>query len=364
MDYETFLRRVPKVDLHGHLMGSMRATTWGDLARKHDVAVPGDPVDIFSRINSKPPAGNLYQKTRIPIATQPGLDEPDPSYSLFQVSDWVAPTLRDRDDFARVAFEILEDATASNIRHQELFFEASDYTRRGIPYTTVVDGLIDGARAAEERFGITCRFIAGLNRAESHSLAEETVRTMLANPREQVVGIGLDNFELAGPPEQFAEAYRLAREGGLHRTAHTSEHDPSARNTVTCLDVLQCERLDHGYFVLEDDAVVARCRDEGVVFTCIFTTSRRAWRPFRRLSIRAMVNAGLRVTLADDDPGMFPTSLANEYVIAGLEQGYGLDQVRQFVLNGVDACWLEPADKERLRTAITTEMDALAAQVR
>jgi adenosine deaminase len=289
---------------------------------------------------------------------------PDPSFSLFEVADWLAPVLRDREDFARVAYESMADAaTSSNVRYRELAFEPTMFAAQGIDYATVVDGLIEGVRAAERDHGIVGRLIAGIDRGEPPSHAVAMVEQVLAEPRDEVIGIGLQAFELAGPPELFVEAYQLAKRGGLRRTAHAGEHDPSARNVMACLDLLDCDRIDHGYFVLEDDEAVRRCRDQGVVFCCISTTSRRAWIPWRKASIKAMVEAGLRVSLASDDPGMFPTTVAREWAIAGTDLGFGPDTMRQIALNGIDAAWTDDAHRRRLRDDFEREYAALLPQL-
>lgn len=363
LTYDDFLRRLPKVELHCHLLGSVRAATLADLAAKHGVTLPADPIEVYKHINSRPPPDERYRHTRIPMpVASPGSDA-DPAYSLLQVSEWFAAVVLKEADFARVAYESIQDAADNNIRYREMFFEPTLYGAHGTGYRTLVDGLIDGLRAAERDFGIPCRLIAGINRADSPTAARELVEQMLAEPREEVIGIGLENFELAGPPERFVEGYRLAGQGGLRRTAHAAEHDPSARNVVTCLDLLGCDRIDHGYFVLEDDAVVARCRDQGVVFTCIFTTSRRAWRPWRRLSIKAMVEAGLRVSLASDDPAMFPTTLNNEYLIAGIDLAMPAETIRQICMNGIEGSWMDETEKRRLRDDFTREIGELEGEL-
>lgn len=93
------------------------------------------------------------------------------------------------------------------------------------------------------------------------------------------------NLETAGAPERFADPYRLAGQAGLKCTAHSSS-TPRAQNTITCLDLLGCDRTDHGYCVLEDPEVFALVRDDRVAFTIGSTTSHRSWRPWRRASIR------------------------------------------------------------------------------
>jgi len=355
-----YLDRMPKVELHCHLIGTVRATTFAELARRAGLDLPADPLEIYARVNSKPVDPALYAHTRIPVPQGPAPDEPDPSYSLFQLSDWVKRSLTRLDDFARIVYEALEDAhTKSATRYAELFIDPVDRQVWPFGYAAVLDAYIEGMRAAESDFGIRSRLIAAIDRSRSGADALAVVEEVVANRRDEVVGIGLDNLETAGPPERFVDAYRLAKRSGLRRTAHSSEHAPTAANTVTCLDVLECDRIDHGYFVLEDDAVVARCRDEGVPFTCIFTTSRRSWRPWRRASIAEMVRRGLTVTLSSDDPGMFPTTLAQEYRIAAFDLGLGRDRMRRMCLDGVDASWLDDADRASLRAGFTAELDGL-----
>ena len=53
--------------------------------------------------------------------------------------------------------------------------------------------------------------------------AVEIVRRAIARRERGVVGIGLGGIESQAPPEQFADAFRLAREGGLGSVPHAGE---------------------------------------------------------------------------------------------------------------------------------------------
>lgn len=360
LEYAT---RMPKVDLHVHLTGTLRAETFAELAAREGVELPEDPLVIFDKINSRAKDLSIYRDAVLPVPTGPVDDEPKPSYGLFMVFDWLRQCIVTEDDLTRVAYEACEDAaTKSNTRHIEYFMDpASEYPELG--YARVVDAYIRGLEGAQEDYGITARLIAGIDRSRTGADAVAQVEEIVANPRDRVVGIGLDNLETAGPPERFVEAFQLAGRHGLRRTAHSSEHAPLAKNTTTCLDDLGCDRIDHGYFVLQDDEVVERCRREQVPFTCIFTTSRRAWRPWRRASVAKMLERGLKISLASDDPGLFPTTLVNEYHIAMTDLGVDRHQLREICLNGVDACWLEDADKQALHRQFTEELDRLEREL-
>ena len=354
------LSALPKVDLHCHFLGSVPVGVCVELARRHRVSLPVDLPTVYANINSPARPNPIYANTRLKVPVSDPAREPNPSYPLLEVSRWVAPLFKDRGDFAQgIHAALAESARGSNVRYCEMFFEPTLFMADGVPYAEIVDGLIEGIRSAKAEFGVVCRLIAGINRAQPPSVAVELVERMLATSRPDVIGIGLEDYELSGPPEKFAEAYGLAKRGGLHRTAHSSEHAPTAQNIVTCLDVLGCERIDHGYFVLEDEDVIARCRDQGVYFTCIFTTSRRAWRPWRRASIQAMDRAGLRITLGADDPSMFPTTLAREYGIAQSDLGWSDAKLREICLNGIAASWMSDNEKRTLREEFVGKIDAL-----
>lgn len=339
MEYEEFLRRVPKVELHCHFEGTVRASTFADLARRHGVALPSDD-----------PA-KLYDYETI--------------YEFLDIFAMVSSTLVDREDFSRAAYESLEDGvTLGNLRYREMFFNPTLHTRRGVPMATVVDGLIDGIRQAEDDLGVQCRLIADVYRQDEPGVARQMVEDVLELRRPEVVGLGMDGAEAPDPPEKFVEAYTLAGKGGLRLTSHACEDAPP-ENVTTCLDVLGCERIDHGYHVLASGEVTARCRDEGIYFTCCPTSTAvvYGWPDLRSHPIKDMVAAGLRVMLNSDDPTMFHTDIGKEYVDLCRSLDYGADQVRAFVLNGVDATWLDDPDKASMRRSFIEELDDLEAEL-
>ena len=236
-----YLDRMPKTDLHCHLIGTVRASTFAELARREKLDLPAEPERIFADINSLPPDPELYRNTRVPVPQGRSAGEPEVSYSLFQASNWVTEVLRSADDLTRITYEAFESAHESGTRHLELFFDDVPEHLAGLGYAGSVEAYAEGIRMAERDFGMTGRMIQGIDRSRSGEHALALVQRMLDNPHEYVAGIGLDNLETAGPPERFADAYRLAGEAGLGRTAHSSEHSPTAVNTITCLDLLGCE---------------------------------------------------------------------------------------------------------------------------
>lgn len=354
------LHLLPKVELHCHMGGTITPETWVELAKRNGVALPGNPADIFSRISSGWPDGYDYTQTRIPMVRHP-----DPlaerAISLHLVFEWLFSCMKSREDFATIAYECAKDAHAkSNIVYQEVFIGLTSLlTFYGLKYSDIIDGYIEGGKRAEKEFGIRTRLICGISRHSPASTGMEIVDQMIAEPRDEVIGIGLDGQETAGAPELYAEVFRKAKANGLKATAHTAEHVPGARNAITCLEVLQCDRLDHGYFVLEDDEAIKKCRDHGIHFTCSCTTSRRQWQPWRRASIGKMIEQDLDVGLCADDPSMFPTTLSREFAIAHEEIGLGFEDMKRIWLAPIEGSWMSDGEKRDLRSDFQNTADAL-----
>jgi len=335
MDYAEYLRRLPKVELHCHVEGTLRPQTVADLAAKHDIALPTDDV------------ANIYSYETI--------------YEFLEIFRFVNSTVIDRDDFARVAYESLEDGVKlGNLKYREMFFNPTLHTTRGVPMATIIDGLIDGCHAAEHDLGVRCRLIADVYRQDPPAMALQMTEEVLANRRDELIGLGMDAAEAPDPPEKFFECFRLAGEAGLHLTSHSAEDGPP-KNISTCLDLLGCERIDHGYHILDDPAVVERCREDGIHFTCCPTSTAvvYGWPDLTTHPINGMMAAGLLVHLNSDDPTMFRTDIGKEYVDFVGQNDYAPEIAKQMVHNGVDATWLDPSEKAALHRSFDDEIAAL-----
>jgi len=337
MEYAEYLRRLPKVELHCHVEGTLRPQTVVELAQKHDITLPTTDVD--------------------------GIYDYETIYEFLEIFRLVNSTVIEQADFARIAYESLVDGvTLGNLKYREMFFNPTLHTTRGVAMSTIIDGLIDGCRAAETDLGVRCRLIADVYRQDSPAMAQQMVVEVLANRRDEVIGLGMDAAEAPDPPEQFVECFALAGAAGLHRTSHASEDGPAV-NITTCLDLLGCERIDHGYHILQDDAVVSRCRDDGIHFTCCPTSTAvvYGWPDLTTHPINGMLAAGLLVHLNSDDPTMYHTDIGKEYVDFVGQNGYPPEVAKTMVLNGVDASWLDPSDKASLRAEMEAEIAVLDA---
>jgi adenosine deaminase len=337
VDDADFIRRMPKVELHCHLEGSVPAATFIELAGRHGVVLPTeDPEHVYD-------FGSFLEFLDL--------------YYL------VCASMRDAADFERAVYDSLAHGVhTSNLRYREMFFSPTNH--EGVPYAEMLRGIEAGIVAAEADLGVRCRMIADINRRQSPAVAVELVDTVVAHPSRYVVGIGIDDDEDSGPAAWFVEAFDRAGAAGLKRTAHAGELG-NPRHILDSIDLLGCDRIDHGYAMVDEPEVLHRVRESGVHITgawyvnlfqsgILFDDRDPATSP-----LAAMVRAGLPVSINSDDPTMIPTDLSAEY--AGVAEALGLDreQVIALAFNAVDGAWLDDVERARLRLDMEEGIAAL-----
>jgi aminodeoxyfutalosine deaminase len=175
-----------------------------------------------------------------------------------------------------------------------------------------------------------------------------------ANRRDRgIVGIGLGGIESQAPPEQFADAFRLAREGGLGSVPHAGEV-VGPESIWGALEALHADRIRHGIRAVEDAALLRELADRGTVLDVCPTANVcvGAVPSYDRHPLPELVAAGLRCSLSTDDPAMFGIDLTSEYAEAAAR---GLSP-REFYEVGVSGALCDEPTRGALR-AIGEDFD-------
>ena len=345
MDIAAALGRLPKVELHCHVEGTMRPQTVVELATKNGVALPtSDPTELYA-----------YS-----------------SLDTFLEIFWlVQSTLGDRGDWARLAYESILDGAAHGLIYRETFFTPARHLATGQDLGDIIAGLAEGLYAAEAETGIRGALIADVDRAYGGDAGREMVERLVELRRaeapgtELVIGLGLDSTELGVDPLDFVEAFELAGRAGLRRTSHQGEVTPPT-TIAAGLDALGCERIDHGLSLLEDDELTRRVVDERIPLTVCPNSNIRIANAYPRLEdhpYRRMRQVGVVATLNTDDPALTDLDLSYEYRSVMQAFDFDWDDMVAIALDGVEATWLDPDDKRVLRSRVDSEGARLGAML-
>ncbi len=341
--FRSYVRRVAKIHLHCHLEGSLRAQTFLELTARDGVSTryrPGEHID-----------GPRDEKNVYSFA----------DFREFLLTfAAVSRSLATPDDYARLAREFVEDSRAQNVVYGELFISPSVWTFFH-PKLDVKEAV---AAIAHELRGVgdaEFRLIVDVTRNFGVESAMRTATLAAEIDDCGIVGIGLGGDEARFPAELFTDVFAFARSRGLHCVAHAGEA-AGASSVRAAVDVLRAERIGHGVRALEDPSVVALLRERGIpVEICPssnFLTGvadREHPHPLHDLDA-----AGVRVTIDADDPALFGTSIAEEYLYVACSAG--VNALDRFIDNAVDASFQSAGAKQALRAKIGAERRTTGAK--
>lgn len=348
-----FLHAIPKVEIHCHLLGTVRHATFRELAARAAQRAKdgGTSVPLTQQ-----EADAFYLRGEKPVGVLKALRALD------------AHLIATPDDLHRITYEYLEDAARHNVRHAEFFWNPTGTARdSGIAYPVALAAIVRAIADARSDHGIHGWLIPAIDREASPQDATEMVQWVIDHRCDEVLGIGIDYSEVNRPPEKFAQAYALARQGGLKTTAHAGEFGMPWTNVRTAVELLQVDRIDHGYTVVDAPDYARQCADRGIVFTVVPTNSyylrtlpKDRWAMDH--PIRRMPALGLRIHPNTDDPTLHKVTPTQAWMMMVCDFGFTVDDLRGFMGNGLDGAWMDDTTRRVWRADFDREFDDLRVQ--
>jgi aminodeoxyfutalosine deaminase len=256
----------------------------------------------------------------LPADTEEGITE------LYKFRDfrhfvqvWILTTnvLRTAEDFRSIVVDYAAEAASHGAVYLEAIFSPIERVARGVQWADLFEGYCDGAAQAAEDHGVTVRLTPDLYRGADPDAANEAAHHCVRYRDRGVVGIGLGGMETATPADLYADAFAIARDGGLGAVPHAGESagPESIRSTI---DALGADRIRHGITAIDDPDLTAELVERNVVLDVCPTSNLRT-RVVERIDehpLPRLIDAGLQCTIGTDDPAMFNTDLGQEHTVA------------------------------------------------
>ena len=320
---ESFIRRLPKAELHLHLEGTVTPATLVELSARHDTP----PMSLEQ-------TQALYRYTDFT--------------GFLMAFKAISEHLRTPEDYELVTRRMLERLARQGIVHAEVYVSVGVvYFWRRCAFEPLFLGMERARLQAEQELGITVYWIFD---AVRHFGAEEAARVFrkaaeLRPEFPSIVGIGIGGDERRTGAEPFRELYAEAREAGLRLTAHAGE--TTGPEAIWGALNIGAERLGHALSALEDPELMELLAERQVPLEICVTSNLRTGCCARAEEhpVRRYFDAGLMVTLNSDDPALFESDLEGEYRRLAREYAFSDEQLRELAANSIEASFLGPERK-------------------
>jgi len=322
--------RLPLIDLHRHLDGSVQLETILDLGRRHNIQLP---------------AWTCEELRPHVVVTEPhaGLVE---FLAKFQ---WMIAVLADYDACRRVAYENVEDATREGIRYIELRFSPCFMaSHHHLNPSRVVEAVVEGVRQGEADFGVRANLIGILTRTFGPGLARKELQALLDH-KEHLVALDLAGDESSKPAGLFVEHFKIGRDAGWQITIHAGEA-AGAESIVEAVEKLGATRIGHAVRAVDDPAAMEMLRERRIGIEANLTSNVQtstvpnlASHPLRRF-----LDEGLIACINTDDPGISGIDLPHELEVAAPAAGLSPDHVYKAIQYAWEMAFLSEDEKRSM----------------
>lgn len=273
--------------------------------------------------------------------------------SFVKCYDAIASLFKTEEDYALLAEAYLTELAEAGTIYSEIIVSPDHGNTIGLGAHAYLEGLATGMEAARQKTGIESRMlITGIRHLGPESVIK-TAEFAARREHKLVTGFNLAGEERMHKVADFARAFDIVRDAGLGLTIHAGELS-GAFSVRDALDHVHPSRISHGVRAIEDADLVRRLADEGVVLEVCpgSNISLQVFPDFASHPLRALHEAGVRVTLNSDDPPFFHTSLAQEYDIASAVMGFSDDEINGMTRTAIEAAFVDEATRQRLLTRI------------
>ncbi|KAF2489936.1 Metallo-dependent hydrolase [Lophium mytilinum] len=330
-----FAQRLPKIELHAHLTGSISRGTLHDIWRiKKDedpsLALPDPLVAI-------PPGVVIDLNTFFPLFS---------SY-IYQLCS----------DLPSIEFStkrVLSDFQADGVVYLELRTTPRASPAHNISKDLYVSTVLSILRShnADPANTLHATLILSIDRRNSLPEAHDTVDLALKHRPFGVVGVDLCGDPAVSGIAKFAPAFQRAKEAGLGITLHFAEATASATDEeLRELLRWQPGRIGHVIHVKEEikDEIVKQGVGVELCLSCNVQLKMHGDGGYEGHHFGWWRGAGVGVALSTDDVGVFESPLSEEYRLAAEHFELTKDDVRKLCEGAVETIFGSEAEKERLR---------------
>lgn len=308
------IRSLPKVDLHRHLDCSMRFSTMLEIAKTIKLEIPKTSSKLRDFL----------------LITQPMDDLNSVLVRFLNAQKFFTSA----EIIERLAFEVCEDAFNDGVSVLELRYAPSFMSEgpSGLNFEQNLEALVKGITRAEKKYPMAVGLISILQRTKDLKTAQFVTEFTLAN-RQHFVALDLADEEQNFVPENYRKFFEEAQHAGLHVTIHAGEtpKENSSRDVQDAIEILSAERIGHGVQIAKDLKILDLVRSKGITLeVCPISNSlTRAFPSPQEHSARQLLNAGVKIAICSDDPGMFGSTLSDDYELLQRTQGFTIEDFRR-----------------------------------
>lgn len=324
------MTKIPKIDLHCHLDGSLRPETVHELGLRMGLIENGATLSTVTQSLVAPmdcdSLDTYLERFNLPIAI-----------------------MQTEDVLERVTYELFEDAFSEGVCYLEFRFAPHLHTRKGLSLDQVISSVLNGMTSATKKYEIRGNCILSHLRHHSPESMFDLIEAGMPYLNKGVVAVDLCGSENPHFVERFIEPVTRARVLGYNITMHAGETG-IGENVVDVITLLGAKRIGHGVAIKDHAEAYRLVKASGTVIECC-PTSNLQTKAVIKISdhpIHNFYQDQLAVMVNTDNRTVSQTNMSQEYALLSNAFGWDLVTFKRIFETSVEASFSDMETKEWL----------------
>lgn len=322
------------VDLHLHLDGAISIKSAKQLANMQNIQIPKTDEELLSIMqvsNDCKDLNEFLEKFAFPC-------------SLMQTKEGICLATKN----------LLNELKEQGVMYAEIRLAPQLLTEKGLTQEEVVGSAIEGMQCD----GIDSNLILCCMRGNNNYIQNvETINVAEKFLNKGVVAIDLAGAEAIFSTENFKNIFALATSKGIPFTIHAGEAD--GVNSIKKALEYGAVRIGHGVRAIEDEEFLNILAMKQIPLELCLTSNINTaiFKNINDWPLKKLMDSGIYITINTDDPAIEGTSIKKEYNKIIENFGIGKLDVKQFLINSVNASFATKELKRKLINKINQEFE-------
>lgn len=318
------LLRIPKVDLHLHLDGSLRVDTVYELLNDKNITIEGVKKSMIAPYKCK------------------DLNE------YLKYFDLPQKVLQTESSLTRVTRELIEDLEKENVIYAEIRFAPMFHTKLGLTQEQVVLAVLSGMKNSN----IKVNLILCCMRGTSLNDNIETINIAYKYYKHGVCALDLAGSEIDYPTSDYYTLFKMAKDLGIDLTIHAGETgDP---NSIEDAINMGAKRIGHGIAAIKNNSLIDKLiRNKIVLEVC--PTSNIQTNVIDNVNnhpIYELYKKGVLTTINTDNRTVSDTDLTKEYKLLLSNLPFTMDDIKIMNANSINSAFISEEERQELLNII------------
>ena len=319
------LLKIPKVELHMHLDGS----------------VPFSALEKLSGL----PLGEIFSSA-VSVGDTTLL-------KYLKRFDFINKYIKTKEDLELISYSLGKELEKENVIYAEVRFAPIDYVSDKLSSDEVIKSVLKGFSKCK----VKTNLILCLRRGAKTEYNIETIKLAKKYLGKGVVSVDLVGDEEGYPFKKYRDFFDLCQNLRIPCTIHAGEETKRDIKEV----VKYTNRIGHGIQIYDDPLLINLIKENDILLEVCPNSNldTRNARDYFHHPIRKLYDMGVKVCINTDNRTVSNISLTEEYENLIHYLDFTLDDLYQMNLNAIDYAFLTRLEKEELRKKLLQKKESL-----